>query len=273
MTASAPEAHAAAAEPAPGLYRGAAEDYLRFRVPYPEQALRWIAQEHGLDGRGRLLDLGCGPGLVCLPLSLWFSEVLALDPEPEMLAVAEREARRQGLTHVRFLPLRAEDAPDTVAPLRLVTCGASFHWMDRPRVAERVWRWLEPGGGFVILAPAGMLGGSEPWRLAAVEVLQHWVGDNWHPGPGTYDLEPLHEEVLARSPFGPPKVRYFAQQHEWSVEGLIGYLHSTSFASRAVLGERAEGFARELRERLLALEPANRFSELLTTTLISARKP
>lgn len=70
-------------------FAGIAEEYHRYRVPYPEEVFDWIRREYGLDGRGRLLDAGCGTGYVCVPRSRWFEDVVAIDPEPDMLRVAE----------------------------------------------------------------------------------------------------------------------------------------------------------------------------------------
>ncbi len=127
------------------VFAGVAEDYQRYRVSYPEEVFDWSVREHNLDGRGRLLDAGCGTGYVCLPLSRWFEDVLAIDPEPDMLRVAALAARRQGVANVRFLRLRAEDVPTPVAPLRLVTFGNSFHWTDRVTVARALFPLIAPG--------------------------------------------------------------------------------------------------------------------------------
>jgi len=48
-------------------------------------------------------------GYACVPLSAWFEDVVAIDPEPDMLRVAARVAHERGVTDVRFLRLSAED--------------------------------------------------------------------------------------------------------------------------------------------------------------------
>ena len=97
-----------------GAFAGLADAYQRYRVPYPDEIFDWIVREYGLDGRGRLLDVGCGTGYVCLPLSPWFADVVAVDPEPDMLRVAAEAARDRGVDNVRFLPLSAEDVPPSL---------------------------------------------------------------------------------------------------------------------------------------------------------------
>lgn len=76
-----------------GAFAGLADAYQRYRVPYPDAVFDWIAREYGLDGRGRLLDVGCGTGHVCLPLSRRFADVVAVDPEPAIRFEADLEDR------------------------------------------------------------------------------------------------------------------------------------------------------------------------------------
>ena len=58
-----------------------------------------------LDGSGRLLDLGCGPGTLTLPLAPHFAEVAAIDPDEGMIA----EARKAGAANVDWRIGRAAD--------------------------------------------------------------------------------------------------------------------------------------------------------------------
>ena len=60
------------------LFEGAAPFYLKGRLPYAPGLGDAIQNAIGLDGHGRLLDLGCGPGTVTLRLAHLFAEVVAL---------------------------------------------------------------------------------------------------------------------------------------------------------------------------------------------------
>jgi cyclopropane fatty-acyl-phospholipid synthase-like methyltransferase len=40
-----------------------------------------LTQEAGLDGNGRLLDVGCGPGVLTVRLAHLFRQVVGLDPD------------------------------------------------------------------------------------------------------------------------------------------------------------------------------------------------
>ena len=47
--------------------------------------------------------------------------------------------------------------------------------------------------------------------------------------------------------------------HTWTCDSIVGFMFSTSIASRRVLGENADRFESELRAALLAVEPSGRF--------------
>jgi SAM-dependent methyltransferase len=253
-------------------FAGVAEDYHRYRVPYPDEVLDWIVREYGLDGHGRLLDAGCGTGFVCLPLSRWFEDVVAIDPEPDMVRVAARAAHERGVRNVRFLPLRAEEVPPALAPLRLVTFGNSFHWTDRVKVAEALYPLVAPGGGLVTLASSSVWAGSEPWKAAVLETVNAWLGPGRRAGLGRLPGAPSHQEVLRQTPFGEPRVVSVATRQAWTVEALIGLLYSSSLQLRSVLSTRESAFEHDLRERLVGLAPAGRLVEEIEFTVVSARK-
>jgi SAM-dependent methyltransferase len=253
------------------LFFGAAEYYERYRVPYPQQVFDWIVNEYQLDGRGRLLDRGCGTGQVALPLSRWFDEVIAVDIDQEMLHVGERAARNNGIANVRFLNLRLEDLPSTMAPLRLAIFGASFHWMDRVLVANRLYKLIEPAGGLVALSPSSFWRGREPWHKVVIRTIKDWLGEQRRAGARVFSAAPLHQECLAQTPFADIKIVDIQKTHVWTADSIIGYLYSTSFASRAILGDLREPFERDLRERLSALSAEDRFVEEIDFSIISAR--
>ncbi len=134
-------------------FRGTAYYYARFRPGYPEAFFALVAREFGLDGRGRLLDLGCGTGQIAVPFADRFEETVAMDPEPEMLAEAGRtiaETRARGIRLVQGSSADLVRLKNALGVFRVVTMGNSFHWMDRAATLETLSHMVEPGGGFVV---------------------------------------------------------------------------------------------------------------------------
>jgi hypothetical protein len=96
------------------------------------------------------------------------------------------------------------------------------------------------------------------------------------PTPGKpYGHGPLltHQDVLEQAGFGDIAEKTYAAQHMWTLEMFIGYLHSTSLASKAALGQDADAFETELRQTPLALEPSGLLRETADFSCPTARRP
>lgn len=93
------------------LFEGSAGYYRRGRIPYADGLERSLASALDLDGHGRLLDVGCGPGIIALRLAHLFHHVIGLDPDAGMLEEARRAAGEQRITNVSWVLLSAEDLP------------------------------------------------------------------------------------------------------------------------------------------------------------------
>ncbi|MHB8383460.1 MAG: class I SAM-dependent methyltransferase [Candidatus Binataceae bacterium] len=93
----------------PALYQGTAWYYARFRPPYPAAMVAVLRDKFGLDGTGRMLDLGCGPGPVAIALAHLFEHVVAMDPEPEMLAEGRAAAERSGVSNIEWIAGGSDD--------------------------------------------------------------------------------------------------------------------------------------------------------------------
>jgi ubiquinone/menaquinone biosynthesis C-methylase UbiE len=136
------------------LFQGSARYYVQGRPPYAPGLADRLGDALSLDGTGRLLDVGCGPGVVTLPLAHLFAEAIGVDPDAGMLAEAQRRADVAGITNLRWVQARAEALPLDLGAFRMATFAQSFHWMDQPRVATIVHEMLEPGGALVHISDA-----------------------------------------------------------------------------------------------------------------------
>jgi SAM-dependent methyltransferase len=133
----------------PSLYAGSARYYAIGRVGYPTALAEALAKQLRLDGSGRLLDIGCGPGSLTLLLAPWFQQATGVDADRDMLAEAQRLAVQSGVGNVEWLFMRAEALPAGLGQYRVITFAQSFHWMDQLRVARAALGMLEDGGACV----------------------------------------------------------------------------------------------------------------------------
>lgn len=261
------------------LFAGAAEYYLRGRLPYAPGFAGTLGAALGLDGRGRLLDVGCGPGQVTLALAPSFTEAIGLDPDKDMLAEAERQAAQHGVTRVRWVCARAEDLPAGLGEFRVVMFASSFHWMARDQVAAVVLRMLEPGGVFVHMSdlkdvpavPAPLLLPAPPYASIGV-LVRRYLGPVRRAGQGvivagTPDREDL---VLARAGFDDYQrhVVPAGQIVDRSEDDIVAWTFSRSDSTPHLFGDRLGDFERELRTLLRGAAPDGRFAERLPPTEI-----
>ena len=95
-----------------------------------------------------MLDLGCGPGMLAGAFAPLAGEVVAMDPEPEMLRIAEAEFGGAG--RISFVRGSSFDLSPALGRFRLVTMGRSFQWMDRAETLRRLDGMIEPGGAVAL---------------------------------------------------------------------------------------------------------------------------
>jgi SAM-dependent methyltransferase len=247
-----------------GAFAGAAAYYVRGRPPYSPALPAVLRDELGLDGTGRLLDVGCGPGVLTVWLADLFADAAGLDPEPEMLDEARRRAAAAGRPDIGWIEGTAEDIGRLeVAPCRTVTFGQSFHRTDRPRAADAVYGVLEPGGAIVLVSHAveGRLRPPSPGpppipHEAIRELIARYLGPPPVSAPGE-----RWEESLRRTRFGEPRLVYAPGVPDYvrDEDSVVANVFSMSTSAPPLFGARRDVFEAELRALLRAESPTRFF--------------
>jgi SAM-dependent methyltransferase len=119
-------------------FGAAATAYAEHRPDYAQAAVRWALER---APGARVLDLGAGTGKLTATLVSLGAEVIAVEPDPSMLA----ELRR-ALPTVRALPGSAEAIPLPSASVDAVLAGNAMHWFEMNVAAPEIARVLEPDG-------------------------------------------------------------------------------------------------------------------------------
>ena len=273
------------------LFRGASVYYERGRLPYAAGFVETLASALELDGGGRLLDVGCGPGIVALALAPHFAEVVGLDPDEDMLAEAGRQAERRGVANARWVAGRAEDLPAGLGRFRTVVFAQSFHWTDRDRVAATVLAMLEPGGALVHMsdlkdasresAPRPLPPSAAhpaPPEAAIRDLVRRYLGPGLRAGQGMRpDGGPgRDEDAVARAGFESfaRHVVPAGQVVERSADDVVAWVFSLSSSAPHLFGDRLPDFEQDLRALLRQASPDGLFAECLPATeIMTWRKP
>jgi SAM-dependent methyltransferase len=268
------------------IYQGAAAHYRPGRPPYSPRIEAVLTEELDLDGGGRLLDAGCGPGILTVRLADLFTDAVGLDPDPAMLAEGRRVANERGITNIRWAQALAEDLPAAApGPYRLVTFGQSLHWTDETQVADAVYEMLAPGGALALIVhtvegrPVPPAPGPPPIPHAEIKALvEKYLGATKRAGQGTAPVRTARrfEDLLVRTRFGMPQVIFvpgIADLVRTSESVLSGYF-SMSFSAPHLFGGRVEDFATEMRQLLRSRSPEGIFWDWPgDTELVLARRP
>ena len=235
-------------------YAGAGWYYAEYRNRRSPAFIALLAEHLGWHPTDRILDLGAGPAHLALLVAPHVAEVVAVEPEPDMLAEGERRARAHGVDTVRLVAASSDDLPDLRASLgqfRTALMGASFHWMlDKDRVLADLSAMIDPTGGSVAFVGGDVV--SAPEALSAARAIVHDRLERYlastpeRPHPRARH-DPF-EAILARSAF--PTVETLAYEYQVtlrpSVDALVGAEYTISHVL-ARLGDRKDAFEREVR--------------------------
>jgi precorrin-6B methylase 2 len=231
------------------LFTGSAEYYPVGRMPYPAA----LGDALPLDRSQRLLDVGCGPGSLTLLLAPRVRRAVGIDADAEMLAEADRQARRAGVANVEWRHLRAEELPAGLGRFDLVTFAQSFHWVDQPAVAATVREMLEPGGALVLIGATTHRGDDSddplpyprPPHEEFAELIVSFVGA---PLKGT----PWNDEVMRAAGFSGPEVIDVDAGGvvTRTPDEIVASVFSLSYATPHKLGADRERFETALRALL-----------------------
>lgn len=254
-------------------FSGTEAYYAEYRPDYPDAAVEYLAGRFDLDGSARVLDLGCGPGHLAVPLAAHAGRVVGMDPNETMLRFARERAEREGVANVEWRVGSDADLHEGVGPLRLTTMGRSFHWMDQERTLSHLHAATEPGGGVAVVTDRDWFTrGPADWQRATYDVAAEYLDDlperDTDPDP-TY--EDPWDEKLAAFGFEGVETVTFETEREWTADAVVGYVHSLSFCSPERLGEGREAFEADLRARLEELGDGP-FVQARETEVIAGRR-
>jgi SAM-dependent methyltransferase len=255
------------------LYAGSAAHYRDGRLPYPPAVAEAIASEVGLDGTQRLLDVGCGPGSLTLVLAPLVAAAVGVDADPDMVAVAAKEAARAGIGNVRWLHLRAEALPAGLVRFGLVTFAQSFHWMDRSAVAATARAMLTDPGVVVHVHATTHRGDESDDRLVLPRpphpqidaLVRRYLGPQRRAGEGVLPGgTPGGEDAIYRAAGFAEPVRVELETGEIvhrTEDEVVAATFSLSSAAPHLFGARLPAFEADLRRLLRDAAPGGVFAE------------
>jgi SAM-dependent methyltransferase len=114
-----------------------ADAYERARPAWPEEAARWFVPEDA----ELVIELGAGTGKLTRAVAALGVRVVAVEPDPRMLAVLHRLGLEGVEGSAEAIPFGDEVADAVVA-------GSSLHWFELDVALPEIHRVLRPNGRF-----------------------------------------------------------------------------------------------------------------------------
>jgi ubiquinone/menaquinone biosynthesis C-methylase UbiE len=254
-------------------FHNTVDAYRLYRLDYPQRLLDRLMALVGLVPGDAVLDLGCGPGNLAIPLARAGMNVTAMDPESQMLEAA-RDAAGEERLPINFIAGGSGDLTPADGPYRLVTIGRAFHWMDRAATLDMLDRIVTPGGGLALFHDAHPPVDENAWYKLFGKLSEKYgrarmahVRERGKSGHRRY------EPFLFASAFSRIDGLSVTIRQPLTEDAIIGRAFSTSICARDALGERAGDFERDLRAALRELSPDGRFTEMAELVAVLARRP
>ena len=253
----------------PDRFRSAAPHYFA-RADYSPRLVRKVVADLALTRDDRVMDLGCGPGLLAIAFAPFVKEVIAIDPNAAMLA-AGREAARGRADNVNFVEGSSNDLGSDHGRFRLVVMGRSFHWMDRADTLRRLATIVEPDGAVAFFDVKTIHEGAGHWQRRFDEILERYAPDKpeWR-SPEWID----QTAILIESAFARIDGLSVVDRVAFPANQLVDRAFSMSRTSPDALGPgKAAALATDLKALAAEIASDGMVSEILESHVEIARRP
>lgn len=203
-------------------FGGAAGAYESGRPDYPSETVAWLLEPARHDGRAlRVADVGAGTGkLTRVALELG-AEVVAIDPDPEMLAMLRSEVHG-----VPTFVGKAERMPLPPASVDALLYGQAWHWVDPDEAAVEAARVLRPGG--VLGLVWNIRDDSVPWVARLTAAMHGSHAEEMLAGDG----------VRVGAPFGEVERRVWRWTRTMERAAFLDMVASRSYVITAAEADR-----------------------------------
>jgi SAM-dependent methyltransferase len=219
------------------VFNQVADLYDRLRPGYPDALFGDLVAITGLDEQSAVLEVGCGPGQATRSLAKLRCSVTAVEPGPELAALARRNL--DAFPNVEVETSRFEDWDDRGRRFDLIVAASSWHWVDPSTGWRKAHEVLRPVGWMALLGHVTVRWPDEPEVYAETADLH----ERYSPGNPAWGHPPLEDEVRATSEgwgpiegpggwFGPTITRWYPAVQWFDGAGFADLLRTNSIYQR-----------------------------------------
>jgi SAM-dependent methyltransferase len=192
--------------------------YDAMRPTYPGPLFDDLANVAELAPGSSVLEIGAGTAQATIPLAEHGFRVIALEPGPDMAALARRKLQRFPLVTVEVSTFEAW--PLSPEPFDAVVAATAFHWVDPEVRVPKAAQALRRGGTLAILSTTHVAGGNEDF-FRDVQACYERFEPSTPPDlklPREEDVSPSTEEIDRSAMFGPTWTRRLGWERTYSAD-------------------------------------------------------
>ena len=127
----------------------------------------------------KILDIGCGGGLISEPLARLGATVTGIDPAPENIATAQQHAEPQGLD-INYRACRAEDLVEAGEVFDAVVCLEVVEHVPDPGAFIATCAQLVRPGGLLVLSTINRTLKAFALAIVGAEYVLRWLPAGTH---------------------------------------------------------------------------------------------
>ncbi len=189
--------------------------YSIFRPGYPKALFVYLSGF--TPSHERAWDCATGSGQSALALSEYYKEVIATDASKSQI---ENASRKSGII---YKTEKAEDTSIEDSSVDLITVAQALHWFDIQAFSKEVERVLKRQG-IVAAWTYGLLNINPEIDKLVNHLYRSVLEDYWPP-----ERRMVEDGYVSVSlPFEELESTVFQMRTEWSLDQLLGYLHTWS---------------------------------------------
>lgn len=167
-------------------------------------------------GQERVLDVGCGDGLLTVELARVAQQVVGVDLSPTMIDLARQRATDEGCQNVEFIQADINELEMAHATFDLIVSSFALHHTDPRVTVPALVQLLRPGGMIYLQEPVCPVTGL-------------WARRLWYRRQGLHKLLAIVQRYGLQTAW---RVTRFRQSRTW-IEHQIQDAHWTPTAARA----------------------------------------
>ena len=248
-----------------GDFQGLAQTYEASRHGYPAALGRHLTDIGALSPQSVVVDLGAGTGQLTRLLSPLVAEIIAVEPEPDMVSVGQNATSSLG--NVRWMQGQDSDMRTLLQPAEvdLVVIGNAFHHMNQRQLLENLDVVISPGG-WVCVASSSVpvwLQDSD-WSRALRSATETELGPLSNTGVPDTDATAT---ALKESSFSELSVWSVEQDMSRTCDAALGEIESS--ASGALSAAALD----RLQDAIDPFAAEGRLPESVRTTAVCATRP